>query len=189
MLESEIKQALEIYLTSSQSDKKKQLFIEELRLSGGATRADMVNIEALHCYEIKSERDNLKRLVNQGSRYIRVFDKITLVTAETHLDLALKIIPSWWGIILVPSSVDDPFVEFRQAGNNPKLIPSQMAKLLTKQECLDVLADQGLVRGKKSLSLYKLQEVMEESLSLERLKEVIIKALRSRLRSFSEVIA
>ncbi|MEN8170583.1 MAG: sce7726 family protein [Pseudomonadota bacterium] len=185
MLEIDIKQALESYLYSPQSGEKEQLFLDELRLCGGAARADLVNVEAMHCYEIKSEKDSLKRLVNQGSRYIRVFDKITLVTAETHLDLALKIIPSWWGVILVPKSVDDPFVEMRQAGNNPKLVPSQLAKLLTKQECLDALSDEGLVRGKKSLSLYRLQEVMEETLSLERLKEVVVKALQSRVRSLS----
>ncbi len=189
MLEVHIKQALESYLDSPRSDEKEQLFLEELRLSGGAARADLVNVETMHCYEIKSERDSLKRLVNQGSRYIRVFDKITLVTAEIHLDLALKIIPSWWGVILVPKSVDDPFVEIRQAGNNPKLVPSQLAKLLTKQECLDFLSDEGLIRGKKSLSLYRIQEFLVETFCLERLKEVVINALRSRAHILSEVAA
>ncbi len=189
MLENDIKQALEGYLNFPQSNEKEQLFIEELRLSGGAAIADLVNVEAMHCYEIKSEKDSLKRLVNQGSRYIRVFEKITLVTAETHLDLALKIIPSWWGVILVPKSIDAPFVEIRQAGPNPRLVPSQLAKLLNKQECLDVLTDEGLVRGKKSLSLYQLHVVIEETLSLVRLKEVIVKALQSRVRSLSEVAA
>lgn len=188
MLEIDIKQALESYLYSPHSDEKEQLFLEELRLSGGAARADLVNVGAMHCYEIKSEKDNLKRLVNQGSRYIRVFDKITLVTAETHLDLALKIIPSWWGIILVPRSIDNPFVEIRQAGNNPKLVPSQLAKILTKQECLDVLSGEGLVRGKKSLSLYRLQGVMEETFSIDRLKEVVVKALQLRIRNLVEVV-
>lgn len=189
MLESDISQALESYLHSPLLGRKEQLFLKELRLSGGAARADLVNIEAMHCYEIKSEKDSLKRLVNQGSRYIRVFNKITLVAAEIHLDLALKIIPSWWGVILVPKSVDEPFVEIRQAGSNPMLVPSQLTKLLTKQECLDVLSGEGLVRGKKSLSLYRLQGVIEEVLSLEKLKEAIVKALQSRVRGLSEVTA
>ena len=180
MLEIDIKQLLESYLHSHCSDERKQLFLEELRLSGGAARADLVNIETMHCYEIKSERDNLKRLVKQGSRYIRVFDKITLVTAETHLDLALKIIPSWWGIIMVPNSVEKPFIEIRQAGSNPKLVPSQLVKLLTKQECFDFLSDEGLIRGKKSLSLYRIQEFLAETFCLERLKEVVVNALQSR---------
>jgi len=189
MLENEIKQALESHFSARRSDKKELLFLEELRLSGGAARADLVNVETMHCYEIKSEKDSLKRLVSQGSRYIRVFDQITLVTAETHLDLALKIIPSWWGIILVPSSADDSFVEVRQAGRNPKLVPSQLAKVLTKQECLDFLSGQGLVRGKKSLSLYRLQEFLVETFSLEKLKEVVVNALQLRVHALSEVTA
>ncbi len=187
MLEIDIKQSLEYYLSSHQPDNKLPLFLEELRLSGGAARADLVNVETMHCYEIKSERDSLKRLVNQGSRYIRVFDQITLVTAETHLNLALKIIPSWWGIIIVPNSAEKPFVEIRQAGSNPKLVPSQLAKLLTKQECLDFLSDEGLIRGKKSLSLYRIQEFLVETFCLEKLKEVVINALQSRVHILSEV--
>ncbi len=189
MLEVDIKQALEIYLQSPRTDDNTQPFLEELRLSGGAAIADLVDIEAMHCYEIKSERDSLKRLINQGSRYIRVFNKITLVTAANHLDMALKIIPSWWGVILVPKSVDEPFVEIRKAGGNLNLVPLQLAKILTKQECLDVLSCEGLIKGKKSLSLYRLQEVMEETFSLERLKDLIVKALQSRVRTLSEVAA
>lgn len=189
MLERDIKQVLEVYIASTQSEHEAPpLFLEELRVSEGAARADLVDVGRMHCYEIKSEKDSLKRLVSQGSRYIRVFDKITLVAAETHLEMALKIIPLWWGVIMVPKSVEMPFEVIRSAKSNPELVPSQLAKLLTKEECLDVLSKEGLLKGRKSLTLCRLHESIVEVLPVEKLKRVITYALQARVRIQMEVL-
>ena len=53
---------------------------------------------SLKGFEIKSDRDTLKRLGRQSEIYSKVFDTITLVTSECHLTPALDLIPAWWGI-------------------------------------------------------------------------------------------
>jgi len=182
MLEADIKHALEKHLLSCHPIGAGLNLIEELRLSGGAARADVVNVTEMHCYEIKSQKDSLRRLVSQGSRYIRVFDRITLVTDPKHLDLALSILPSWWGIMLVPETENGELTELRAAGLNSLHVPGQIAKILTKDECLEILTVEGLIKGRKSQSLYRLQQFIAETFSIQNLKSLIKEALLSRAK-------
>ena len=102
MREAEIKRALAQHLDGAHGDVS-TLLLEELKLSNGEIRADVVDVHDMHCYEIKSEGDSLKRLLGQGSRYARVFDHVTLVTTERHLKKAMPILPQWWGHDLLRS--------------------------------------------------------------------------------------
>ena len=67
----------------------------------------------LHGYEIKSNRDRLTRLASQAETYSRVLDRVTLVVCPRHIEAALQLVPSWWGVLLVRGSVEavslDPF--------------------------------------------------------------------------------
>lgn len=180
MLEAEIKKTLEQYLSRKGPLTQGSRILEEVSVSGGAARADLVNVSELHCYEIKSEKDSLKRLVSQGSKYMRVFNHVTLVTAKRHLEQALEIIPLSWGIILIPDRKGAEFIEWRKADRNNKQEHTHVSSLLAKEECLNVLSLLGLEKGKKSQSLYQLQLFIAENFSLNQITDMVKSALEMR---------
>ncbi|WP_431495540.1 sce7726 family protein [Pseudomonas brassicacearum] len=169
MRETEIKRALTTHLGSTQACMA-NLFLEELELNGGEVRADLVDVHEMHCYEIKSETDSLRRLIGQGSRYARVFDRITLVTAERHLKKALPLLPLWWGIMVVPGTEEGAFKMIRAAKPNKRHEPQVLASLLKREEALRLLGELGLVRGWKSKSLYLIHAHLADMLSVEELR-------------------
>src|SRR5574340_288555 len=76
--------------------------IEELRLHNGNAIADVVAIyQNAHCYEIKGESDTLNRISRQAEYYNTTFSRITLVTTSNHVSNALKMIPEFWGVLVV----------------------------------------------------------------------------------------
>lgn len=175
MREAQIKRALTSHLESTQACLA-NLFLEEVELNGGEVRADLVDVREMHCYEIKSETDSLRRLIGQGSRYARVFDRITLVTAERHLKKALPLLPPWWGIMVVPEIEGGEFKMIRTAKPNKRHEPQVLATLLKRDEALSLLGELGLARGWKSKSLYLIHAHLADLLSIEE--------LRNRVRSY-----
>lgn len=178
MREAQIKKALaEHLLRSSAADPHG--FLEELRLHGGEIRADLVHIDQMHCYEIKSEADSLTRLINQGSRYARFFERVTLVMAERHVAKAMDLLPPWWGAMtIVPMT--GAFVSLRAAAINVRQNSNSLASVLTKNEALQILEELGQAKGLRSKSLYLLQEHIAASLPLDEIKQRIRDALLAR---------
>src|SRR5690606_14499419 len=83
------------------------VIINELDVCAGSAIMDIVVVNGeIHGFEIKSERDNLKRLPQQISYYNRVFDRVTLVVSSDHLDKAQEMIPEWWGIYCINKCSD-----------------------------------------------------------------------------------
>lgn len=172
MREAEIKRALAHHLDSMR-DRMSSMVLEELRLNDGEIRADVVDVHDMHCYEIKSEGDSLKRLICQGCGYARVFDHVTLVTTERHLKKAMPMLPKWWGILLVPENEDAAFKQIRIAKPNKGHEPEVLATLLKREECMAILEMQGSSRGWRGKSLYMLQERVAELLTLDELREAV----------------
>ncbi|WP_161794920.1 sce7726 family protein [Pseudomonas sp. W15Feb9B] len=179
MREAQIKRALAQHLDGAHGDVS-TLLLEELKLSNGEIRADVVDVHDMHCYEIKSEGDSLKRLLGQGSRYARVFDHVTLVTTERHLKKAMPILPQWWGILLVPEHEEAGFKQVRAAKPNKRQEAEVLATLLKREECLQVLESIGFVKGLKSKSLYVLQARLAEIYDVDELRGVVRQCLFKR---------
>ena len=55
----------------------------------------------MSAFEIKTERDTLRRLPRQATAYARLFDQCTVVVAERHVAAAMEMLPMWWGVIAV----------------------------------------------------------------------------------------
>lgn len=183
MREAQIKKALtEHLLRIGAADT--HAFLEELRLNGGEIRADLVHVSDMHCYEIKSDADSLTRLIGQGSRYARFFERITLVMAERHVAKAMDLLPPWWGAMTVDTHTG-AFVSLREASVNVRQNPITLASVLTKNEALNILDELGLAKGLRSKSLYLLQEHIVASLSLDDIKQRIRYALLVRAASAS----
>ena len=179
MREAEIKRALAHHLDCVR-DSVSSMILEELQLSGGEIRADVVDVHDMHCYEIKSEGDSLKRLLGQGGRYARVFDHVTLVTTERHLKKAMPMLPKWWGILLVPENEDAQFKQVRVAKPNKGHEPEVLATLLKREDCMSILEQRGSIRGWRGKSLYMLQERVAELLTLDELRETVRSFLMKR---------
>ena len=99
MRDADVRRVLRQRLDASYGTDASTIIVEELGLCRGTVRADMAVINGiLKGYEIKSDRDTLTRLANQAGTYNRIFDTLTIVVADRHLERTEQIIPSWWGI-------------------------------------------------------------------------------------------
>ncbi len=185
MRELQIKQALAGHL-ARQSAATDISLLEELRLHGGEVRADLVLVEQMHCFEIKSEADSLARLINQGSRYGWVFDRVTLVMAPCHVTKAMELLPPWWGAMVVDGSTGS-FEVLREAGLNVRHKAASLASILNKEEALEVLRQEGQLTGWRSKSLYLIQRHIAQTFSLDEIKEHIRAALLARANSAAAV--
>lgn len=121
--------------------------LEELGLLQHRVRVDLAAVNGvLHGYEIKSDRDTLRRLASQVDLYGRVLDFCTIVTGPRLLEKAVASVPRWWGVIVI---VDEaPRIEIvRNAERNADVDPRAQIELLWRDAALDVLARLGAARG------------------------------------------
>lgn len=80
----------------------------------GANKADSVIINGQStCYEIKSEYDDMSRLTNQLQSYLKIFDKVNVVTTNSHIEKVLRIAPESVGVIKLGRN--DALTEIRAA--------------------------------------------------------------------------
>ena len=179
--ETEIRKALLDLLGDTKAEDS--LLIEELTLESGGARVDIALIsDKLLGFEIKSDFDTLDRLSNQIHSYNRVFDEITLVAGKTFIDIALKILPSWWG--LIEASRDEMvFVNLKQVRLtklNAQQNSQSIASLLWKEEAINLLKQEGQKGAPLRLNKLKLYELIAQSVSKEDVKEWVTSTLRSR---------
>lgn len=97
------------------------MVIEALGLCRGQVRIDLAVVSGLlHGYEIKSDRDSLRRLQGQVDVFGRVLDRATLVVGERHLARAVKIVPDWRGVLrIAPSPKGHRFKTLRRGSKEP----------------------------------------------------------------------
>ena len=152
---------------------KPHSIVEELRVHNGNAIADVVALfNESHCYEIKSDFDNISRVIKQGSYYDVSFRKITLVTTEKHLKKALGLIPKHWGL-LIASSNDEKvsFRYIRKTKINSNFSKFNALKMLWKEEMLTL---------NNSIKHKRKSEIIE-IISKEHTKSEISKSITSLL--------
>lgn len=150
---------------------------EELGLRHGAARIDLAVVNGIiHGIELKSDKDNLKRLPHQATIYSSVLDKVTLVVGTRHASEAIKLVPDWWGIKVatVGSRGGFEFSDARRACNNPSVDPLSVSKLLWRNEALtllDELSEADCVRHKPRAFIYAhLAAIADSALIRERVR-------------------
>jgi len=164
------------------SENPKSRVVDELELLRGVVRVDVAVItDTLHGYEIKSGLDNLDRLPHQQEAYGKVFERMTLVAHERHVEEAVKLVPKYWGLITVGERDGVPFAnQIWPAGRNPNLDPLAMAQLLWREEALELMEYFDLGRGIKSKPRKVLWKALAASLTAEQLKAFVCFKLRTR---------
>jgi len=177
-----IREALRERIASVHSGDNVKVF-EELGLHYGSSRIDIAVIDngILHGYEIKSDKDNLERLTDQVSAYNDVFDRLTLVVGKSHIHKANYMIPDWWGLLLA-KELDGNIVlhEIRRGQENTGQLPESIAKLVWRNEALDILCAMNKHHGVLTKTRDIIHNRMANVMSLEELKAIVIKTLLSR---------
>ena len=179
MGEHEIRRALLDDIASLHLDDT--LVVEEMGLDQRAIRVDVAVVNGvLGGFEIKSDWDTLERLPAQRDTYNAVFDEITIVTGRRHLDKAMPLIPEWWGVIVAERAPDAaPLVCERPARRNPSRDPEMLARLLWRDEAIDVLTRHGLT-GITSAPRRVLWTKLAQQLTVEELAIEVRTAFKAR---------
>jgi hypothetical protein len=147
MNDFEIRQNFHRKKLRQQHAQKDTLVIDELGLNHGKCRADIAVVNGhLVGYEIKSNSDSLRRLKEQVKSYNAVFDKISIVVGDRHINSIQNYIPQWWGVIV---SAKGPrgavnFNTIRKAQTNKNVAPISIARLLWRNEAEEILRQKKL---------------------------------------------
>ena len=148
--DGDIRHALHKRILLAHHNNPKTIVVDELGLSHGKNRIDIAVLNGcLHGYEIKSSKDNLKRLPSQLDIYSRSLQKLTIVTAPNHIEDVLSIAPQWSGIVLVEkgSRGGMHFTKMRAPKNNPDVCMTSLAHLLWKDEAISYLQYLGITEN------------------------------------------
>lgn len=183
MKDLDVRGALHKQIQRQHKDDADTLVLDELGVCQGAARVDVAVINGrMHGYEIKSAKDNLNRLPQQIEYYSSVFDRVTLVVSDNHMEEAISLIPGWWG---VKKATMGPrggirLREIRRCKSNPSADPYSIAQLLWKDEALDALSRIGLAKGLKSKPRSAAWKALSESLPIDELRELTRVTLKAR---------
>ena len=166
------------------SDQPAAIF-EELGVQHGTARIDIAVINGImHGYEIKSDRDTLKRLPEQMNEFNAIFDKMTLIVGKSHLYSAVNIVPDWWGIVVakIDKNHEVFFQTIREAENNQNQTSVSIARLLWKNEALQILEDKNKAKGLRSKPRELIYQKLADILDIDTIKEKVQYALLNSRR-------
>jgi hypothetical protein len=180
-----IRNALRTYLLATSARDSDSVVIEELGLSRGHVRADIALVDGrLHGYEIKSDRDSLRRLSRQVELYSKVFDFATLVVGDRFIENAKDAVPGWWGILHArQASTGLKFTTLRRCRVNPERDVRVLAELLWASEALKLLDDRNVARGARGKPRRVLWERICQHYRLDEVARVVRDNLKARATS------
>ena len=178
----DIRSALLRQLVTASLDHPATVIVQELVLNRGAGRIDVAVLNGhLDGYEIKSERDSLGRLPGQIKVFGVAFDTMTLVVHPRHLADARRMVPRWWGIARAERNGHDVTIRVARNGRrNARVDPIAVAKLLWREELLEVLEAVGRAGVRRRLSRSALAELLAASVKGGELAEIVRARLKAR---------
>ena len=158
-------------------------FLEELGLCRGQVRVDVAVVNgSIHGYEIKSDRDSLRRLAGQAAVYGMVLDRATLVVGEKHVTEAVAAVPVWWEVQVVTARGSEIRVKrLRRGRKNPARNARALVELLWLEDAQALLAARDGLRGYRRRPR---REVWDRICALYALDE-IAGAVREQLKARS----
>ncbi|WP_312975490.1 sce7726 family protein [Stutzerimonas nitrititolerans] len=117
---------------------KTATMLSEFRV--GNNKADCVILNGTStCYEIKSEYDNLSRLQEQLDSYLKVFDKVYVVTTEKHYEKLEPCMPASVGVLQLSSR--NTLTELKSAGLSESPVDIEiLMSSLRKSEYMSIVA-------------------------------------------------
>jgi hypothetical protein len=154
--------------------------IDEVWVPRSNERADIAVIgRRMDGFEIKTDRDTLRRLPRQVDAYGRLFDHCTAVIDERHRRKAEVILPEWWGITTVAVTDVVTFTIVRNASANPSVDPEILVRLLWRDEALKALVAIGCTPDVRTTRSRLWADLLRFA-SLTQLRAVVRDALLNR---------
>jgi hypothetical protein len=154
--------------------------VDEFWVPQSNERADLALIGGdLSGYEIKTERDTLRRLPRQAAAYGRVFDRCTVVIGPRHTSGAIGLLPDWWGIVEVSVNGHVSFDQIRMARQNADVDPETLVRLLWRSEVQAALARLN-VEVAPSATRGTMWRLLLERADVRELRMIVRRALRQR---------
>jgi hypothetical protein len=157
-------------------------FLQELGLCRGQVRVDVAVVNgSIHGYEIKSERDSLRRLVGQAAIYGLVLDRATLVVGKRHVDDAIAAVPQWWEIQIVETQRRGIRLKRLRLGRrNPARDARALVELLWLDDALALLAARGGLRGYRGRPRREVWDRVCELYAVDEIADAVRKQLKAR---------
>ncbi len=163
--------------------RKDTLVIDELGLNHGKCRADIAVVNGyLAGYEIKSNKDSLRRLEGQIKSYNAVFDKAFLIAGNRHINSIQNYVPEWWGVI---ESVRGRrgavnFKIIRKGRTNKNIDLLSIAQLLWRNEAEEILQQKKLPSKKLREPRAILYQYLVDTLNICELRKFVREYLKKR---------
>ena len=147
-------------------------------------RVNAVVGDELHGYEIKSERDSLRRLNAQAEFYNRVFDRVTLVCTDKQHGQGTIDDSFLVGSLCVVPTTQDPRIESVRLGrSNPNKDIRAMAEFLWSDEASALLEQRNAARGLRGKPRAALWDRICELFSIDELQRQSVATSRRRQRA------
>ena len=183
MNERDIRHAVHKKLIRYHHQNSNTLVVDELGICHGKSRVDIAVINGkLSGFEIKSDTDDLTRLPSQVRFYASVFNQLSLIITEKHLERSLQMIPDWWGIIVATKGPrgGTNFHRFREAKNNPDINPRALTSLLWRNESVELLEAAGCTGALLKKPRRILYEALIDMFTIKELQSTITNVLKER---------
>lgn len=150
-----------------------------------AYRADLVLAsDKLIGFEIKSEKDTLKRWESQKLAYTNVFDEVWLCTHSKHLKKAMATTPDHIGVLVVDDCNSLELVRKAVVGhglNNTY----DLSSMLWREE-LNELAQLHNIKWKSRTNKKQVREILAAELTLNIVMDFLIEKLSIRKNALAE---
>ena len=181
--DADIRPPLRTMLLSQIGSEPDTVLVEELGLCRGQARIDLTVVNrVLHGYEIKSDRDSLRRLGTQVDLYGKVLDRATLVVGERHIDDAVGMLPAWWGVLRVDGGSTAPrFKMIRRSQENPDRDVRSLVELIWLDDAVALLEERRAARGIRGKPRRVVWDRLCEQFSLEELAQWVRSHLKARV--------
>jgi|SRR5271157_3247182 len=181
--DKQIRVHLRQFLSRKYGNDPDTMVLEELGLRHGYCRVDLAVVNgSLHGFEIKSDRDTLKRLARQAETYNKVLDFITVVVGERHAEQAMRVSPQWWGIQFAKRDWRDGvhLIQVREPAENPSPDKLAITKLLWREEAITLLEQLGAADGFRSRPRSFVYSRLAEVAGIDAVRSYVRSRLRSR---------
>ena len=174
-LEDDVRSAVHAHLQRATSP----LLVDEFWIPLSHERADVVAVDCdLLGIEIKTSRDDLRRLPRQVSAYGRVFNRCIVVVAAGHLGRVMQDLPAWWGVLVIDDPAA-PMTRMRGEGENPNVEVETLVRLLWKDEARAALLGIGAEVAPQA-GRHEMWETLLATVSLAELEGIVRDALIHR---------
>ncbi|MGH7589526.1 MAG: sce7726 family protein [Gemmatimonadota bacterium] len=166
--------------------------VQEFAVLNGGGRVDIAVIgRSLHGFEIKSDRDTLKRFPDQIRLFSAALDCVTLVVGWKHVVEAMRMIPRWWAVRLAETDEEGRIhlTDLREPRDNPSPDPIAVASLLWRDEALGLLECCAAADGFRSKRRDLIYERLATVTAVSQLKCAVVRSLKARGDGLSGVLS